>query len=157
MIKTVRRATPIDAQAIATLLYDSFVEFKPLYTEEGFNATTPGPKEILQRLAEGPIWLARFDELVVGTISVVPKNNELYLRGMAVRPSARGQLVGGRLLLESERFARESGCKRLFLSTTPFLAQAIDLYDDFGFHRVTDGPHDLFGTPLFTMEKWLES
>jgi len=157
MIKTVRRATPIDAPAIATLLYDSFVEFKSLYTEEGFKATTPGPKEVLQRLVEGPIWLARFDEVVVGTISAMVKSNQLYLRGMAVRPSARGQLVGGRLLLEAERFARESGCKRLFLSTTPFLAQAIDLYDVFGFRRVDEGPLDLFGTPLFTMEKWLQS
>jgi ribosomal protein S18 acetylase RimI-like enzyme len=156
MIKTVRQATPIDAEAIARLLYDSFVEFKTLYTEAGFKATTPGPKEILQRLEEGPIWLARFDDLVVGTISVVPKDSGLHLRSMAVLPGARDQLVGGRLLLEAERFAVESGCRRVFLSTTPFLARAIGFYEDFGFRRIDEGPHDLFGTPLFTMEKWLK-
>jgi hypothetical protein len=36
---------------------------------------------------------------------------------------------------------------------TPFLNTAIRLYEAFGFRRMNDGPHDLFGTPLFTMEK----
>jgi len=48
---------------------------------------------------------------------------------------------------------RERGCKRLYLSTTPFLHSAIRLYERCGFRRTDEGPHDLFGTPLFTMEK----
>ena len=62
---TIRYATPDDAEAIASLLFESFVEYESLYTPEGF--------------------------------------------------------------------AR--------------------LYERFGFQRTSDEPHELFGTPLFTMEK----
>ena len=72
---------------------------------------------------------------------------------MTVIPSARGLGIGRRLLDEIQRFAIAQGCTHLFLSTTPFLSTAIGLYEAFGFRRMNDGPHDLFGTPLFTMEK----
>jgi len=41
----------------------------------------------------------------------------------------------------------------MLLSTTPFLDDAIRLYQRFGFERIREGLHDLAGTPLFTMEK----
>jgi hypothetical protein len=41
------------------------------------------------------------------------------------------------------------------VSTTPFLLRAITLYERCGFRRTGDGPEDLSGTPLFTMEKTL--
>jgi ribosomal protein S18 acetylase RimI-like enzyme len=41
----------------------------------------------------------------------------------------------------------------MLLSTAPFLDRAIRLYERFGFRRTNEGPHDLFGTPLFSMEK----
>jgi ribosomal protein S18 acetylase RimI-like enzyme len=76
---------------------------------------------------------------------------------MAVLPTARGQRIGELLLLQIESYAGEQGHERLVLSTTPFLHRAIRLYENFGFRRNGEGPHDLFGTPLFTMEKFLES
>jgi ribosomal protein S18 acetylase RimI-like enzyme len=45
--------------------------------------------------------------------------------------------------------------RRLFLSTTPFLDRAISLYERFGFQRNEEGLRELFGTPLFTMEKFV--
>ena len=72
---------------------------------------------------------------------------------MAVLPLARGGRIGALLLTHIEEFARTEGFSRLFLSTTPFLDRAIRLYERFGFCRTSAGPHELFGTPLFTMEK----
>jgi len=74
---------------------------------------------------------------------------------MAVVPAARGQSVGELLLRQVESYATERGYARLVLSTTPFLHRAIRLYEKFGFTRNGDGPHELAGTPLFTMEKIL--
>ena len=59
------------------------------------------------------------------------------------------------LLTHVEKFAASQGFSRLFLSSTPFLDRAIRLYEAFGFRRTAEGPHELFGAPLFTMEKLL--
>jgi GNAT superfamily N-acetyltransferase len=105
---------------------------------------------------EGPLWVAALADTIVGTVSALSKGDALYIRGMAVLPVARGQKIGELLLMQIESFAFAHGYKRLILSTTPFLTRAIRLYEQFGFRRSSDGPHDLFGTPLFTMTKRLK-
>jgi GNAT superfamily N-acetyltransferase len=152
----VRRADPQDASDIARVLRQSFLEYQDQYTPEGFAATTPGEQQVRNRMAEGPTWVALLSKAIVGTASVVEKDDGvLYVRGMAVLPSARGRGVGELLLREIEAFALRNGCTRLLLNTTPFLTGAIRLYERFGFQRTHDGPNDLFGTPLFNMAKAL--
>jgi putative acetyltransferase len=153
----IRPAVSSDAASIASLLYQSFIEFQSSYTPAGFAATTPTSEQIRLRMKEGPVWVALHNDVIVGTVSVVPKDKGLYIRGMAVVPSARGLGVGKALLMHVERAAAAEGYKRLFLSTTPFLSSAIRLYENYGFRRSSEGPHDLFGTPLFTMVKTLEN
>ena len=148
-----RLAESEDASIVATVLLKSFVEYKALYTDKGFAATTPSGQEVLERLKEGPIWLVVDEGEIVGTASAVLKGDSLYIRGMAVLPAPRGRRVGELLLDRIESYGIENNCRRLFLSTTPFLDGAIRLYELFGFVRTDEGPHSLFGTPLFTMEK----
>lgn len=151
----IRRALQTDAASISALLRDSFTEYKALYTDEGFAATTPPPDALVRRLEEGPVWIVLDEEEIVGTVSVVPKGESLYIRGMAIAPGARGRGIGVALLRQVEEYARANSFRRLFLSTTPFLARAIRLYENYGFHRTSAGPDSLFGTPLFSMEKQL--
>ena len=151
----IRLSLPQDAQSISSALFKSFVEYKSLYTPEGFAATTPTAEQIENRLNEGPVWVALLDGNIVGTVSAVEQPESVYVRGIAVLPAARGQRIGELLMGQIESFAASRGCGRLFLSTTPFLKQAITLYEQLGFRRTDEGPHDLFGTALFTMEKWL--
>ena len=99
------------------------------------------------------MWLALHGQAIVGTVSVLPKDDRLYVRSMAVLPTTRGMGVGGLLLGRIESFASAHRYKRLFLSTTPFLTQAIRLYERWVFMRTGEAPHELFGTPLFTMVK----
>ena len=153
----IRKAVSEDAASIASVLHESFIEYEPLYTPEGFAATTPATAQVQNRIEEGPVWVVMDNDVMVGTVSVVPKGESLYVRGMAIVPAARGQRIGEMLLRQVEGFASEHGFKRLLLSTTPFLERAIQLYEHYGFKRSTEGPHDLSGTPLFTMEKILES
>ena len=152
-----RTSVPEDAPSIASVLHESFIEYQSLYTPEGFAATTPAGEQIRERIKEGPVWVALQNDAIVGTVSVVPKGEALYIRGMAILPSARGQRIGELLLSEIESFAVEQGLRRLFLSTTPFLGRAIRLYEHHGFTRSSEGPDNLAGTPLFTMEKILET
>jgi GNAT superfamily N-acetyltransferase len=149
----IRRAQLADCAAIADVLYRAFVEFRPLYTEGGFAATALGAEQIGIRIREAPVWVAVRGAVLIGTVSAVKKGDSIYIRGMAVLPDARGSGAGSRLLEQVESWAGAEACKRLFLSTTPFLASAIRLYERAGFRRTDDELHDLFGTPLFTMEK----
>lgn len=147
----IRLATVDDLPSLASLMYDSFVEYRSSYTDGGFAATTPTSDQLLQRLHEGPIWVATKDDALLGTVSVVARGEDLYIRGMAVLPQARGLGLGALLLKTAKDFALAHAHKRLTLSTTPFLDKAIRLYERYGFQRTADGPHDLYGTPLFTM------
>ncbi len=157
----VRLGEPTDALAIADVLYRSFFEFKSLYTEGGFAATVLREDQILERMNEGPIWVAmrqqsqepKSQKSVIGTVAAVVKGESVYIRGMAVVPEARGSGTGSRLLQQAAEWARNQGYARLFLSTTPFLDSAIRLYERFGFRTKADGLHDLSGTPLLTMDK----
>ena len=152
----IRMAAADDVLTIASVLHASFVEYESLYTREAFAATTPKNEQIQNRMSEGPIWVALLQNTIVGTISVAPKDEALYVRGMAILPSARGHNIGTLLLEHVEKYASKHNYERLFLSTTPFLTRAIRLYERFGFRRSDDGPRELFGTPLFTMAKILK-
>lgn len=152
----IRRAIADEAPRIARVLYQAFVEFETLYTPAAFAATTPASDQIQKRWSEGPVWVAAKGDLVVGTISAIPKRKGLYIRSMAVLPAARGNRIGHLLLQAAEHSALMQGLQRMFLSTTPFLTAAIRLYKQFGFQRSNEGPNELFGTLLFTMIKLLE-
>jgi GNAT superfamily N-acetyltransferase/mannose-6-phosphate isomerase-like protein (cupin superfamily) len=149
----IRRARASDAAKIAAVLRSSFREYQALYTEKALSATTPSSEQVRVRLQEGPIWIAEQNGIIIGTTSAVARADSLYVRGMAVKPAARGQRIGQLVLQEAEKFAVAGGFRRLVLSTTPFLHHAVRLYEHSGFIRTDEGPHDLFGTPLFTMEK----
>ena len=150
----IRRADPADAIAIASVLLRAFEDYRPQYTEGGFAATTPDAAEVARRMDEGPCWIA-IDETCVGTVAAVPRNGELYVRSMAVLPKTRGRGIARALLDEVERYASAERFAELVLSTTPFLHAAIQLYERAGFVRTDEGPHELHGTPLFTMRKSL--
>jgi GNAT superfamily N-acetyltransferase len=151
----VRLAEPGDASAIAEVLRAAFAEYAADYTPEALAATTPPSEVIARRMGEGPVWVALRDGVIVATVAAAPRAGGLYVRSMAALPAARGLGAGRLLFAEVERYATERGVTRLFLSTTPFLARAIRLYEGLGFRRSDDGPHELFGTPLFTMVKEL--
>jgi N-acetylglutamate synthase-like GNAT family acetyltransferase len=140
---------------VSSILYEAFIDFKPLYTDEAFNATVITPAQVLNRMDEGLVMLAIANNEAVGTVSTVAKEEGYYIRGTAVLPKARGKNIGWKLLERIETHARESGLDRMFLCTTPFLSSAINLYSRFGFKRIGDKYDDFFGTNIFSMEKLL--
>ena len=149
---TVRRAVPADAGAVASLLHDAFREFRPRYTPGAFAATAVPPEQVRRRMQEGPVWVAVLDGEVVATVAAVPRGPALYVRGMAVLPSARGRRIAEALLAEVERFAAERGYPRLELMTAPFLSSALRLYERYGFRR-TGRWENFHGTSILVMEK----
>lgn len=149
----IRTANIDDASAIASVLQLAFAEYESAYTAEALAATTPTAAQIRARFVEGPVWVALFDETIIGTVAAVSRQSRLYVRSMAILPNMRGRGIGYALLKTVDQFAHDNNHAELFLSTTPFLRDAILLYERFGFRRTGDAPHELFGTPLFTMVK----
>jgi len=151
----IRKAHIEESATLASILRQAFLEYEPLYTPAAFAATTPASDQIQQRWDEGPVWVAVRNLDLLGTVAAVPKPNGLYIRSMAVLPHCRRQGIAHQLLEVIESYAVADHYNRLFLNTTPFLNSAIRLYKQFGFQPSDEGPNDLFGTPLFAMEKHL--
>jgi N-acetylglutamate synthase-like GNAT family acetyltransferase len=151
----VREASQADIRAISELLGHAFAEFEALYTPQAYVATVLPIDGVRNRLNEGPVWVAERESAVIGTVGAISASNALMVRGMAVHPVARGLGVAKRLLHEVEEFARQNGYKQLSLFTTPFLSQAIPMYQAAGFCFTgeTVNPH---GTNLLHMVKCLD-
>ena len=153
---TVRLATPEDAEAISDILRIGFSEFKNDYTPKAFEVVTPPAEEIVMRFAVGPQWVAVIDGKAIGTVSVRPEPDHLYIRSMAVLAEARGAGVGKKLIDAVEIYAIESGFDRLFLHTTYFSKSALRLYEKCGFQTtVYTTAEEWYGTPGLGMEKKL--
>lgn len=152
---TIRYAIPADAGSISRVLLNSFLEFKKNYSDEAFKATTVAEEEVLLRMREGCVWVALKNEDVIGTVAVIKKGEDLYIRGMSVLPGARGLKAGWKLLKAVEKYAIENSVKGLLLSTTPYLASAIHLYKKFGFEQVGEMDDSFYGTLIFQMRKYL--
>jgi ribosomal protein S18 acetylase RimI-like enzyme len=151
----IQNASIADAPCISKVLLDSFIQFKSFYTPEAFAATTVSAEEVLKRMEEGNVWVAVKDEHIIGTVAVVKQGNDLYIRGMAVLPEARGLQIGWKFLEHIQQYAVENNFKSLLLSTTPYLPSAIHLYKKFGFEQIGEVDNSFYGTLIFTMKKLL--
>lgn len=150
----IRFARPEESEIISRILAEAFAEFKADYTPEALIAVTPPPDEIVKRFDEGPQWVAEKDGQAVGTVSVVPEPEHLYIRSMAVLPTAQGAGIGHKLLDAVEKYGIENGFDKLFLYTTYFSLDAIKLYERHGFQHSGDTTaEEWFGTPGLSMDK----
>ena len=62
-----------------------------------------GTDQVLARMQEGPVWVALREGAVLGTVAAVVKGESVYIRGMAVLPSARGSGAGASTAAASGR------------------------------------------------------
>jgi len=150
----IRLATADDAAAIAEVLFEAFSVNREHYTPGAFDAVTPTPEAIIGRLVEGPIWVAELYNEVVGTVSLTIEPEGLYVRSMAIKPSAQRMGIGKRLLDVIDDHWAASGHKRLFLYTSYFIPGAKELYEKQGFKWVRDtAAEEWHGTLGLEMDK----
>ena len=120
----IRLATEDDAAAIAEVLVAAFSPNREHYTPEAFAAVTPTPEAVVERFAEGPMWVAELDGEVVGTVSLTTEPEGLYVRSMAIKPSAQRLGIGKRLLDVIDDHWAASGHERIFyIRATSFPAR----------------------------------
>jgi GNAT superfamily N-acetyltransferase len=152
----IRPAGPGDEETIARLLLEAFEPFREQYSPGGFADTTAGPDIIRERFSEWKILLAFDGDAAIGTVSGLPEGDRVYIRSMAVIPTAQGRGVGQRLLETLEAYARRAGFEKLYLYTTFVLPAAQPLYEKNGFYVVRETlPEEWYDMGGVEMEKKL--
>jgi DNA-binding MarR family transcriptional regulator/GNAT superfamily N-acetyltransferase len=99
-------------------------------------------------------WIAERDGARVGSVMLVKKSERVAkLRLLLVEPSARGLGIGGRLVEECVRFARQAGYRKITLWTQSILDAARAIYRQAGFRLVKRERRESFGHKLVS-ETW---
>jgi DNA-binding MarR family transcriptional regulator/N-acetylglutamate synthase-like GNAT family acetyltransferase len=99
-------------------------------------------------------WIAEKDGEIAGCVMLVKKSKEVAkLRVLLVEPFARGLGIGGRLVDECIRFARQAGYRKITLWTQSVLTAARHIYKQKGFVCVHEEPYHNFGQELVS-ETW---
>jgi DNA-binding MarR family transcriptional regulator/GNAT superfamily N-acetyltransferase len=100
-------------------------------------------------------WIAEKDGEIVGTVFLVRKSDTVAkLRLLYVEPSARGLGIGGRLIDECVRFAKQAGYRKITLWTQSELLAARRLYKRAGFKVTAKQSHDSFSRKGLVAETW---
>ena len=93
----------------------------------------------------GYIFFAIFKSEVVGTMALIPREEEIYeLNKMAVRKELRGNGIGHQLIQYTIDFAKINKYKSVILYSNTVLENSIHLYNKFGFKKINnpDAPYE---------------
>ena len=136
----VRPATLADAEAICTI-YNQGIEDRIATLETELRTPEERRQWLAARSPRHPVIVACLDARVVGWGSLnVYKPREAYRHvadfSLYVDRGSRGQGVGRQLLEHLIETARGLGYHKLMLSTFPFNAKGVALYESLGFERV---------------------
>ena len=125
--------------------------------DEGFEALVAGiVAKFVQRYdaKRERCWIAERDGEIVGSVFLVADSKTVAkLRLLYVEPSARGLGIGGRLVSECVRFARQAGYKKILLWTQSELDAARHIYKKAGFRVTHRERHHSFSKDLVA-ETW---
>lgn len=152
----IREIQPADNAEIATIIRSSLAEFGAAKPGTVYFDPTTDDLYTLFRQAGSRYYVAETKGMLLGGGGIFPSpglpEGTCELVKMYLRPEARGQGLGRKLVGMALDAAREMGYQKVYLETMPELAQAVKVYERFGFERLC-GP--MGDTGHFGCDMWM--
>lgn len=109
----------------------------------------PLSKFILNEDNRQRIWVVEAEGKVAGCIAIMKNEDSVaQLRWFILTPETRGRGIGKHLMEEAVNYSREVGYKRIILWTFSELKTAISLYTRWGFKKIDEKAHHIWGRDL---------
>jgi len=132
----VRRANPEDTKDVHNVIKHAFEDYRRIgYREAAIQSAIISKSEIQRRINEELMLVAEMDKQIVGTVTGTIEYETMHVKTLATHPSFQNLGIGTRLMQEIEREAREDGCYKISLFTTPVMKSAIHMYKKCGYEK----------------------
>ncbi|WP_341964211.1 GNAT family N-acetyltransferase [Pseudomonas sp. RC10] len=133
---SLRRARPVDAMGIASLVDEAYSPYIPRIGRK------PGPMldDYAQVIEESVVYVCEDDTGITGVLVVQPEDTDLLLVNIAVANRCKGQGIGKQLMSYCEDYARALGCLGIRLYTHELMTENLAIYSKLGYretHRAT--------------------
>ncbi|MDN3665415.1 GNAT family N-acetyltransferase [Algibacter miyuki] len=105
----------------------------------------------------GYIFLGRKDDVIIGTVALMPIINSNYfeLTKMAVSPKYRGLKIGQTMMEHVIEFAKTKQIPKLIICSSTKLENAIYIYKKYGFVEIPMEPNNHYERSDIKMELFL--
>jgi putative acetyltransferase len=134
---TLREIIPSDNPSLAKVIRDTFIEHDAPQRGTVFSDPTTDDLYTLFRQEGSILWVAEYDNEIVGCCGVYPTpgldDGTVELVKFYLASKTRGLGVGRSLLTQSIESAKHLGYNRMYLESLPHYAKAVSIYEKIGF------------------------
>lgn len=125
---TFRFAANVDAEAVARLVNAAFV------AEQFFiERDRTDPETVCSLLEDGQFLLAEDGQELVGCVHLELRGPRGYFGMLSIEPSRQRQGIGRRLIEQTEKYFKDSGCKFCDLKIVNVRTELHDIYRKLGY------------------------
>jgi putative acetyltransferase len=153
---TIRTIVASDDPAVANLVKTTLTEFGMNKAGTAFSDPATNHLSVLFGKPRAIYYVAETEGRVIGGVGIHPLDggeaHVCELQKMYLLPEARGKGLAGRLITMCLDYAKQQGYTQCYLETSPELARARKVYEQFGFRYLT-GP--IGNTGHFGCDSWM--
>ncbi|MGH3665364.1 MAG: GNAT family N-acetyltransferase, partial [Egibacteraceae bacterium] len=143
----IRQARDSELDDVASLIVDAYAEYAARMSPDAWSNFASEIANVRGRMGDAELLVAERDGRLVGSVTLFAgwrgaQEGSAGVRLLAVLPDQRGSGVGRALMGHCIERARESGKRRVVLTTTREMEAARDLYSSLGFVRERAMDHE---------------
>lgn len=133
-----------DAAAVTDCVCQAFIHYIPRIGKQ------PGPMldDYQTLIRRNAVYVARRQDEILGALVLLETDEGFCIETIAVRPSAQGLGLGGRLMSFAEMLAKQSGYTSIYLSTHRLMHESQAVYAHLGYvefdRRIVNGYDRIF-------------